>query len=72
MFFPLSSFLLTESRAGMFGNRWEVFLAVTMTRMMGKWVSENTAAFSGMLARAVKYIAIKNCDTDGDHTEKYQ
>lgn len=47
-------------------------MAVMTTGMMGKWVSENTAAFSGMLARAVKYIATNNCDTDGDHTEKYQ
>ena len=45
-----------------------------MTGMMEKWISENTATFSGMLARAVNYITKKNCSiqtTNGDHIEKY-
>lgn len=40
----------------MSGNRWEVFLVVTITGMMEKGVSENTAAFGGMLARLLTIL----------------
>lgn len=46
-----------------------------MAGMVGKGFFENTAAFSGILARTVKYTAIKNCSTqdiDSDHIEKCQ